>query len=341
MKKDIRNWRPINLLTTDYKILSKCLTNRLREVMAVLVNPDQTCGVKGRSGSLNLLLIRDIISWVEERDLPLCILSLDQEKAFDRVNHEFLFKVLEKMNVGERFISWVKVLYNKVYSRVKINGFLSEPTEQRGGVRQGCPLSPLLYVLFIKPLAERIRNEQHIEGVHIPGGLSEQVKVSQYADDTTVFISTDRGLEKIVQILGMYCAATGSAINHAKSTLMYCGKWKGRKEVRYGFLVCPTGIKILGVKFYHKDSQKKCRKLSITGKGLVVKIDLLSSLSYLALIFPIPTKSKLILTRSVFSFIWGGKYEPVKREQMYLEVEEGGREVVCIPLKLEVLYVCF
>lgn len=60
-------------------------------MMAVLVNPDQTCGVKGRSGSLNLLLIRDIISWVEERDLPLCILSLDQEKAFDRVNHEFLF----------------------------------------------------------------------------------------------------------------------------------------------------------------------------------------------------------------------------------------------------------
>lgn len=128
--------------------------------------------------------------------------------------------------------------------------------------------------------------------------------------------------------------------------------------MRHGFLVCPTGIKILGVKFYHKDSAKlnweekiervkkklniwKCRKLSITGKGLVVKIDLLSSLIYLALIFPIPTKSKLILTRLVFSFIWGGKYEPVKREQMYLEVEEGGREVVCIPLKLEVLYVCF
>lgn len=93
--------------------------------------------------------------------------------------------------------------------------------------------------------------------------------------------------------------------------------------------MCPTGIKILGVKFYHTDSAKlnweekiervknklniwKCRKLSITGKGLVVKIDLLSSLIYLALIFPIPTKSKLILTRLVFSFIWGGKYEPVK-----------------------------
>lgn len=159
--------------------------------MAVLVNPDQTCGVKGRAGSFNLLLIRDIISWVEERDLPLCILSLDQEKAFDRVNHEFLFKVSEKMNVGERFISWVRVFYNKVYSRVKINGFLSEPIEQRGGVRQGCPLSPLLYVLFIEPLAERTRNEQNIEGVHIPGGLGERVKVSQYADDTTVFISTD------------------------------------------------------------------------------------------------------------------------------------------------------
>lgn len=310
-RKDIKNWRPVTLLGTDYKILSKVLANRLKEVLEILVSEDQTCGVKGRAGSFNLSLIRDVISWVEERNLPLCLLSLDQEKAFDRVSHVFLFKVLQTMNLGEEFISWVKILYNNVNSRIKVNGFLSEPLEQNGGVRQGCPLSPLLYVLFIEPLVEMLRNEKQIEGVHIPGGWGEKVKVAQYADDTTVFLSTDRGLEKTVAILENYCKATGSAINFNKSSVMYCGRWRYRTDVRYGFSVCPTGIKILGVKFYHKDSANhnweetivkvkkklniwKGRKLSIMGRGLVVRVDLLSSLIYLALIFPIPTKCKII-----------------------------------------------
>lgn len=357
-KRDIRNWRPITLLCVDYKILSKVLTNRLKEVMGVVVSEDQTCGVRGRTGTYNLSLIRDLISWAEDRDLALGILSLDQEKAFDRVNHKFLFKVLKKMNFGDNFVAWVKVLYNNVCSKVKINGTLGASVKQKGGVRQGCPLSPLLYVLFIEPLAEMLRQEKGIEGVHIPGGGGERAKVAQYADDTTVFFTTDRDLDKIVEVLGLYCEATGSAINVGKSAIMYCGSWRNRKDIRHGFSICNDGLKILGVKFYNRDSAGKnweekiervkkklglwkTRWLSITGKGLVVKADVLSGLIYLALVFPVPTKYKLILTRLVFSFIWGGRYEPVKREHMYLEIEEGGRGIVSIPLKLEILFVCF
>ncbi|KAJ8349256.1 hypothetical protein AAFF_G00170560 [Aldrovandia affinis] len=156
-RTELGNWRPLTLLNTDYKVLAKVATARLRRVMGGLVSQDQTCGVPGRSCSWNLILLRDVLDWVEERNLPLGLVSIDQEKAFDRVQHGFLFGVLGRMGFGPRFIGWVRTLYAGAYSCVRVNGFLSGPVEQLGGVRQGCPLSPLLYVLFMEPFAELVR----------------------------------------------------------------------------------------------------------------------------------------------------------------------------------------
>lgn len=80
-KEDLANWRPITLLATDYKILAKVLTMHLKKVVGSVVHSDQTCGIPGRLGSLNLALTRDVISWAEQCQLPLAVLRLDQEKA--------------------------------------------------------------------------------------------------------------------------------------------------------------------------------------------------------------------------------------------------------------------
>lgn len=142
--------------------MAKALAIRLREVMGAVVHMDQTCGVQGRSCHMNLALIRDTISWVEQRSLPLAILSVDQEKAFDRISHKFLFRVMERMGFGTRFRGWVRLLYRGSFSRVGVNVFFSRPVLQLGGVRQGCPLSPLLYVMCIEPLAAYIRQDPGI-----------------------------------------------------------------------------------------------------------------------------------------------------------------------------------
>ncbi|XP_069506374.1 uncharacterized protein [Ambystoma mexicanum] len=87
------------------------------------------------------------------------VISLDAEKAFDRVEWNFLFACLGKMNFGHDFQRWVKLLYNNTSASVLTNGLISDPFELHRGTRQGCPLSPLLFILSMEPLAVSLRAE--------------------------------------------------------------------------------------------------------------------------------------------------------------------------------------
>ena len=141
----IKNWRPISLLNVDCKIGSKVFATRLRRILPHILSSDQTCSVPGRSIFENLMLIRDTFDYCEMKNLPLALVKIDQEKAFDRVNWLFLEKVLEKMNFGPRFIHCIKTMYTEVSCKISNNGHLSRSITLQRGVRQGCPLSPLLY----------------------------------------------------------------------------------------------------------------------------------------------------------------------------------------------------
>ncbi|KAL2080696.1 hypothetical protein ACEWY4_024489 [Coilia grayii] len=200
-REDLTCWRPITLLTADYKILAK------------------TCGVPGRSCALNLALVRDVVCWSEQRGLSAALLSLDQEKAFDRVDHRFLSQVLRRMGFGPGFWGWVRLLYGGAVSRLRIGGSLSAPVAQRGGVRQGCPLSPLLYVLYIllyvlyiEPLVARLRGDPAIRGVHLPGAGGLSAKVTAFADDLTLFLTTECSFRAVVAILAAFGQAPGRSV---------------------------------------------------------------------------------------------------------------------------------
>ena len=110
------------------------------------------------------------------------MISLDQEKALDHLNWEFLDKVMQKMNFGEGFRKWVHLLYNEVCCMVANNGHSSEPIRLTRGAPQGCPLSPLLYIIVAETLASLIRQNPDTEGLFLPGS-NDQVKISQYVDD--------------------------------------------------------------------------------------------------------------------------------------------------------------
>ena len=103
--RTFKNCRPISLSNVDYKIISKVLTSRLAKVLEFIVNPDQTCSVPGRSIFSKVTLLCDIIDFIQETDECAILVSLDQEKAFDRVDRSFLLNLLEIYGFGPDFHS--------------------------------------------------------------------------------------------------------------------------------------------------------------------------------------------------------------------------------------------
>lgn len=355
-RSDIANYRPLTMLSVDYKIIAKLLADRLRKALPHVVHVDQTCGVEGRSIKWNLQLIRDVIAWAEDRELPLMVVSLDQAKAFDRVNRGFMFKVMERMGFGENFTGWIRALYTGSNCLVKVNGNVGLGFEAKGGVRQGCPLSPLLFILYMEPVAEAIRLDNKVKGFVVPGAKGAEVKLSQYADDTSLLLMSDRCLEKALSVFEEFSLASGASLNVAKSAIKFFGKFRMRRESLGGLQVCEGPLKILGIHFQNEGSatvnwvgrissvQKrlarwKGRRLSLMGKVLVVKMDVLPVLQYLAYIYPLPASMRRAVIRLLFNFVWGGRYEYVKRSEMFNHVSKGGRDVPHIPLKLDCLFV--
>ena len=135
----------------DYKILTKILTNRLKLIDRNIINNLQSSGILNKTTINNALNIEIIIKYIEENKGEGILLSLDQEKAFDRVEHNYLFKVLEKYKFHERFIKFIKIIYKNIKSKIQVNGTFTEAFQIQKSVRQGCLLSMFFYVLSLEP----------------------------------------------------------------------------------------------------------------------------------------------------------------------------------------------
>ena len=162
---DPRNRSPITLLNVDYKLSDRVVAGCLLKVIHLIVAEDQTCGVPGRFIVENVSIICDVVSFASRTGVPLAVLSLDQEKAFDRVDWGFMGATLGGMGFKYPFLRWVSLFYTQVQSAVIVNGHISPFFSLSRGVRQGCPLSPLLYVLVAETLAVNIRCNPRIPGL--------------------------------------------------------------------------------------------------------------------------------------------------------------------------------
>lgn len=214
---DCSSYRPISLLNVDFKILSKTLAIQLELQLPSLIAPDQTGFIKGRLGLFNLRRFFNILN-TPSTSTPEIALSLDAEKAFDRVEWDYLFYTLNKFGFGPKFISWIRLLYSSPLDRVKTNSCYSPYFPLHRGTRQGCPLSPLLFALSIEPLAIKLRAENRIQGIHRAG---QEHKLSLYADDLLLYVSDPLGsLPHAFTIFNNFGSISGYKLNIHKSELL-------------------------------------------------------------------------------------------------------------------------
>lgn len=157
--KNLSNWWPITLLNVDYKIASKAIATRIEMVLPLLINSNQTGFVKGCYIGENIRLINDIFEQTKAQNNLGILLLLDFRKVFDRVEWSFIQKTLDLLNFGNNIKQWFKTFYSNTESSVLHNGYTTNYFKLSRGVRQGCPLSPYVFVLGAEILAAKTGNQ--------------------------------------------------------------------------------------------------------------------------------------------------------------------------------------
>ena len=346
---DIANYRPISLINTDIKILSKTLTNRLKPMLASVLHKSQSA-VSSRQIDHTLHMIRDLIDMANQEDLEAAFIFLDQEKAFDRVDHEFLYQTMKAFGIGENFITWVKQLYHNPITRVKVNGFLTDPIGLARGVRQGDPLSFLLYLFNIELLGLQLRQNKNIVGFKVGG---EKIISLHYADDTTICITQNRCFKEVIKDIFIFEQATGAKVNYGKTKGLWTGSWKTRDDSPLGIKWTSSNIFHLGVFVGNDDPAVKtfeqiCPKIhkgldywkpfkfSVLSKARIIETFHASRLWYAARFYCIPPEQDLALQKAFTEYInFPLKKNTVNQGELQKLKVDGGLKLVNIKLKSE------
>ncbi|CAC5416070.1 unnamed protein product [Mytilus coruscus] len=308
----------------------------------------------GRDISNSIANVRDIITLVENDDMEGYIVKADQEKAFDRLSQEYMLSVLEKFGFGESFIKWITIFYNEMNSSVKCNGFLTKYFSIKNGIRQGCPISALLYVLAAEPLQCMISNNCNISGINIP--MSEKVcKMFQHADDTTVTVSDKKSIDEVFNVFQLYGKCSGAKMNRQKSEIMPIGKgcMTENEQNCHGLKICENEILLLGV--YIGKNEHVCnelnwrgklnkikmllnmwiqRKLTIHGRVNVITSLLMSRLWYNLFVTSMPEWAIEEMKRLCVNFVWNGGAHLVQYNTIICDKTKGGLQLPDIKSKL-------
>ena len=346
-RNDIGNYRPISLLCSDYKILAKIVTERMKGVLAKLIDKAQQGFIKDGDITGNLILVKEIIEYCNENDEEGAIILMDFKKAYDRVDRGAVFRVLEKMGFGRDFVDIVKVLYNEVTAMMEIGEGDRVEVETGGGVRQGCPLSPYLFICVLELMAIEVRENEKIKGIIEPDSKKED-KLSLFADDSSMFLG--KPSEQMVEArvaLKNYEKATGSALHDKKCKIFRMGKTRkeemtakqlgvefeimkeDEKEVYLGDMI---GNEIEEEERFEEGMKKmkrvakrwKREEVGIYGRAIVANTLMMSKVKYRADVNPISEELKKSIKEEIREYVWEGKKSEIAWKKVIQGVDEGG-----------------
>ncbi|KAG0740106.1 hypothetical protein G6F57_012523 [Rhizopus arrhizus] len=359
----LRNWRPISLINTDAKVFTRLLQSRMTRPSKELICQAQTGFLPERFIGDNGLFLQLIQTHASLSSAPDIGLMLDQEKAYDRVHPEYLTKVLLRFGFPETLVQTIIKLFFGSKIQINVNGFLTTEFTQGRGLRQGDPLSPLLFNLAFDPFLRSILQEPSFEGfVFSPPTPNPYcvlppapVKALAYADDVLVFLRSPSDFLCLRQLYNTYADPSNARLNISKTEAF---SLSGRSSLQWQEFLQEQGVtswhdsstsvpvRYLGFVFYSSNSQRDhylgslvqkiqnaCnihsqRQLSYRGRVTVLNSLIYSKLWYVLRLLPVPIKVLDKITSIGYQFVTKGLFPKIRREFLRVPRSLGGLKLL-------------
>ena len=345
--KLISNWRPISLLNCDYKILANIIASRLKPILSSYISTSQQCALADRHLHNNLLNILSAIDYANDKSHPLAILQLDFSKAFDSLSHSFIIAIMRHTRIPPALIQWTSILLTGISAQINVNHTLTETIPITNGIRQGCPLSMLLFVMATDVFAKKLLSTPTIQGLDL-GNAS--LKLQQYADDTTLFLTSQSEISTALDLTQRFSRHSNLRLNPSKTTILSNSKplalttksllpeAKSLEEskilgIRFSFTkpLSKQNWKIAVAKMRNIAYQHKKRKLTIFGKLQIIKTLILPHITHMARLFTCPKSTQNTISFILHKLLWSPHMlEPIKRSTLVKIPEHGGIGFPCV-----------
>jgi hypothetical protein len=216
--QSINDFRPISLTHSFSKIISKILANMLGPELHHLISINQTTFIKKRVIHGNFVFVQQVIKDLHKRKIPALFIKLDISKAFDTFCWPYLISIMDHLGFGLRWINWICSLWYSASSSFLLNGDPSQRILHCRGVRQGDPLSPMLFLLAMELLHRLFSRAQQMGMLDKLSGGCERFRASLYADDAAIFIKPNSKELVVTEcILDLFAKASGLITNIGKA----------------------------------------------------------------------------------------------------------------------------
>ena len=326
---EMRDFRPIACCNVMYKVVSKILANRLKLILPRLVLENQSAFVEGRLLMENVLLASELVKGYHSDTIsPRGVMKIDISKAFDSVQWDFVLKSLTVIGVPEKFIHWIKLCITSPSFSVQVNGELAGYFQSTRGLRQGCSLSPYLFVLCMNILSHKINKGAREKKFEFhPGCKTLSLTHLCFADDLMVFVEgSKKSVEGALAVFAEFEVWSGLSISIEKSTIYMAGVAEEEKRnilsnfplaqgtlpVRYlGLPLMTKGMRShdympLVERIRGRISSWTCRYLSYAGRLQLIKAVLMSMVNFWAAVFRLPSRCMKEVEQICAAFLWTG-----------------------------------